>query len=147
YRKLAEHNPDIRKLVDKGYAVSVDSNHLIIRDVFYLDANRALQRGAIATKLVYTNANEVQQDDHQIFFAGGHPHEMDGTPIANLGGGVTQLALSPASADIVVQRTFSNKRSVGGSLVAFDDFFDKIEHYVGIFSGPAQAVHGEQASP
>lgn len=147
YRKLAEHNADIKKLVDKGYAVAVDGNHLIIRDVFYLDADRALQKGAIVTKLEYTNSNEVKQHDHQIFFAGGHPHETDGTPIANLAGGPVQLPLTPASADVVVQRSFSNKRSVNGSLVPFDDFFDKIEHYVGLFSGPAQAVHGDKASP
>lgn len=147
YRKLAAHNADIKQLVDRGYAVAVDSKHLVIRDVFFLDADRALKRGAIVTKLEYMNNDEVKQKDHQIFFAGGHPHNADGSPISNLGGGPVSVPLSAASADVVVERSFSNKRSVNGELVGFDNFFDKIEHYVGLFTGPARAVHGDAANP
>jgi hypothetical protein len=44
------------------------------------------------------------------------------------------LALSDACQDVVVQRRFSNKPKATGS---FQDFFEKIESYVGIISGPA----------
>ena len=37
----------------------------------------------------------------------------------------------------MVQRSFSNK-PVGG----FANFFDKVEHYVRVISGPAIALHG-----
>jgi hypothetical protein len=147
YRKLAAHNADIKQLVDKGYAIAVDSKHLVVRDVFYLDADRALKQGAIVTKLEYTNNDEVKQGDHQIFFAGGHPHNVDGTPIGNLSGGLVSVPLSSACDDVVVERSFSNKRSVNGDLVGFDNFFDKIEHYVGLFSGPARALHSDAANP
>jgi hypothetical protein len=42
--------------------------------------------------------------------------------------------MSEASADVVVQRSFSNKPRGGRN---FADFFDKIESYVAIISGPA----------
>ncbi len=94
------------------------------------------------TKLVFTDHDHVAQEDHQIFFAGSHPHNIDGTPITNLGGGATTLALSDAASDVVVQRQFSNKPRVNGQLVPFADFFAKIESYIGIISGPAIARHG-----
>lgn len=139
---LVNHNDDIRRLVEKGYAVAFDSNYLIIRDIPYLDSERNVQIGAIVTKLVFTTEKQVIQDDHQIFFAGSVPHNVDGTPIPNLGGGLTQLPLSDASKDVVVQRSFSNKPRDTGK---FSDFFEKIESYVAIISGPAIALH--QATP
>lgn len=142
FQKLVSHNEDIRRLVEKGYAVGFDSNYLIVRDILYLDEKLERQVGAIVTKLVETKPDHVVQEDHQIFFAGSHPHNLDGTPIANLGGGATQLALSEAAADVVVQRQFSNKPRVDGQMVPFPDFFAKIESYVGIISGPAIARYG-----
>ncbi len=142
FQKLVNHNEDIRRLVEKGYAVGFDSNYLIVRDILYLDEKLERQVGAIVTKLVFSDPDHVVQDDHQIFFAGSHPHNIDGTRIANLGGGETNLALSDSAADVIVQRQFSNKPLVNGQLVPFKDFFAKIESYVGIIAGPAIARHG-----
>lgn len=126
------------RLVEKGYALAFDSGYLVIRDIPYLDNLRQSQTGAIVTKLVFVDKERVTQDDHQIFFAGSIPHNLDGTPIRNLGGGPTALALSEASKDVVVQRSFSNKPRPSGK---FADFFEKIESYVGIISGPAMELH------
>lgn len=142
FQKLVSHNEDIRRLVEKGYAVGFDSNYLIVRDIPYLDDKRDQKFGAMVAKLEFTDQEHVIQDDHQIWFAGSHPHSTDGTPIANLGGGPTSLALSEAAADVVVQRRFSNKPRVNGQLVPFANFFDKVESYRGIISGPATALHG-----
>jgi len=129
-------------MVEKGYAVGFDSNYMVIRDIPYLDADRQLQVGAIVTKLVAVDQEKVIQDDHQIFFAGSVPYNLDGKPIPNLAGGPTKLALSDACKDVVVQRRFSNKPREGGKLRAFHDFFEKIESYVGIISGPAMERYG-----
>lgn len=142
FHQLVSHNNDIRCLVEKGYSVAFDSNYLVIRDIPYLDSERKLQIGAIVAKLEFIDQDRVTQTDHQICFAGSVPHGQDGTPIPNLGGGPTQLALSEASKDVVVQRSFSNKPIATGK---FQDFFEKIESYVAIISGPAMALHG--ASP
>jgi len=50
--------------------------------------------------------------------------------------------LSEASKDVIVQRSFSNKPKDTGQ---FKDFFDKLESYVAIISGPAIDLH--QANP
>lgn len=134
FQKLVNHNEDLRRLVEKGYAVAFDSNYLVVRDIPYLDSERKLQIGAIVTKLEFIDQERVTQTDHQVFFAGSVPYGLDGKPIPNLGGGPTQLALSEASKDVVVQRSFSNKPRGTGK---FQDFFEKIESYVAIMSGPA----------
>lgn len=141
FQKLVSHNDDIKRLVEKGFAVAFDSNYLVIRDIPYLDEERTLCWGTIVTKMVFKNPQHVCQHNHQIFFAGSHPYNMDGSPIGNLGGGQTKLSLSPDAVDVVVQRQFSNKPRVNGTLTGFADFFDKIESYVGIIAGPAMALH------
>jgi hypothetical protein len=138
FHQLVNHNDDIRRLVEKGYAVAFDSNYLVVRDVPYLDSDLKLQIGAIVTKLVDIGQDRVIQDDHQIFFAGTVPFGLDGKPIPNLGGGPTQLALSEGSKDVIVQRSFSNKPKGTGK---FQDFFEKIESYVAIICGPAIELH------
>ena len=134
FQRLVSRNPDFGRLVDKGYAVAFDTNHLVVRDIPYLDADGVLQTGALVAKLVFIDQDRVRQDDHQVFFAGSVPHGLDGKPISNLGGGGHQITLSESSQDVVVQRSFSNKPKATG---AFADFFDKIESYVAIISGPA----------
>lgn len=140
FQKLVNRNPDLQRLVERGYAVAFDdANYLVVRDIPYLDSQGAVQKGAIVSKLVFVDGERVRQDDHQVFFAGGVPHELDGSQIRNLGGGPTTLAMSKASADVVVQRSFSNKPRDTG---CFADFEAKIDSYVDIISGPAIAAYG-----
>lgn len=133
--ELASHNEDLQRLLDKGYALRIDGAHLVVRDVPYLDGERGLNWGAFVAKLVFIDRVHVRQDDHQVYFAGGVPHGLDGRPIPNLAGGPQTITL--AKTDVVVQRSFSNKPPAG-----FANFFDKIEHYVTLISGPAIALHG-----
>ena len=143
FQRLVSHNEDLARLVDKGYAVALDvSNHLVVRDIPYLDSAGGLHWGAIVAKLVFTDQDHVRQDDHQIYFAGSLPHQLDGTAIANLAGGPITIQLSPACADIKVERSFSNKPRVNGTLTGFADFFAKVESYVTIICGPAMERHG-----
>lgn len=137
FQKLVSHNDDIKRLVDKGYAVGYDSGYLVIRDIPYLDKELKLKIGAFVSKLVFIDQDRVKQEDHQIFFAGSIPYNLDGKPIPNLGGGVTQLALSDNCNDVVVERSFSNKPRINGVLTGFNDFFAKVESYVTVISGPA----------
>lgn len=140
-QKLVSHNNDIRRLVKKGYAVAFDSNYLIFHDIPYLDSDRQLQTGAIVTKLVFVDQERVTQHDHQIFFAGSVPYNLDGTAIPNLAGGPATLQLSEKSSAVIVERSFSNKPRINGVLQGFNDFFDKIESYVHILSGPAMELY------
>ena len=138
-QQLVHHNEDIRRLVGKGYAVAIDSNHLVVHDIPYLDSECKLQLGAIVSQLVFINQERVKQKNHQVFFAGSVPHGLDHKPIPNLRDRPAAITLSEASKDVVVVRSFSNKPKSTGSFV---DFFDKIESYVAIISSPAMDKYG-----
>jgi hypothetical protein len=142
FQTLISRNDDLRRLVDKGYAVAFDTNHLVIRDIPYLTREGVLQWGSMVAKVEFVDEQRVRQTDHQVFFAGSVPHALDGSPIPNLGGGPAQVQLSASSADVVVERSFSNKPRKTGQ---FADFFEKIESYVAIVSGPAMERHGVTA--
>lgn len=138
FQKLVSHNEDLRRLLERGYAIAFDGPHLIVRDIPYLDATGALRLAAFVAKLTFVDEVRVEQDDHQIYFSGGVPHNLDGTPVQNLAGGPHTIALGKNSEDVVVQRSFSNKpRSTG----KFDNFFDKVESYVALIAGPAISRH------
>jgi len=139
FRQLVSHNEDLKKLVEKGYAVSLDSNHLVIRDIPYLNETCELKIGAIVSKLSFVDPHHVRQVDHQVYFSGSHPCETDGTIIKNFGGGPTSIPLQ--ATDIKVERSFSNKPVDRG---AFSDHFEKIENYVALISGPAMQKYPEQ---
>jgi len=131
FQELVSHNKDIEQLLLKGYAVALDSGHLVIRDIPYLDDSGTLCWGAIVCKLKSTDNKLFVMEDHQIYFAGSHPHGLDGKPIANLAGGPHTLPL--VSADIVVQRSMSNKPPEG----YYSDHVAKLDRYVTILCGPA----------
>lgn len=134
FHQLVSHNEDISRLVEKGYALAFDSNYLVIRDIPYLDKDKNLQTGAFVSKLVFIDQTHVQLEDHQMFFCGSHPCELDGSAVPNLGGGLATLQL--VAADLVVERSFSNKPRSG-----FANLFDKVESYLAIISGPAMQLY------
>lgn len=138
FHELVSHNADIRRLVERGYAIGFVDSHLVIRDIPYLDKERQLRKGSLVCVLKFVDSTRVAQEDHQVLFAGSHPHSLGGTPIPNLGGGPTTKELTDKS--IVVERSFSNKPANG-----FADLFEKVESYVRIIAGPAMELH--KASP
>lgn len=139
FRKLVSRNEDLAALVDRGYAVTFDSGWMVIRDVPYLDQQGALQWGALATKLIFVDAERVEQEDHTVLFAGAHPCGLDGVPIRLIDAGAHTLTLSQTCKDVAVERRFSNKPRETGR---FDNFSEKIESYVGIICAPAMHKYG-----
>jgi len=94
FLELANHNEDLKRLLEKGYAITEDHGYLVIRDIPYLDDNVNCQTGAIVMVISDIDGKKAKPNDHQIYFAGSHPCEVDGTPIKGLGGGPTTLALT-----------------------------------------------------
>lgn len=143
FQKLVSLNEDLKKLIDKGYAVAVDStNHLVVRDIPYLDSKGELKIGAIIAKLKFIDQFRFEQEDHQIYFAGEVPYGLNGMPVQNLAGGDCLINLSQSCGDVIVQRSFSNKPKALGR---YNDHYHKLETYVGMISGPA--MHKFQANP
>lgn len=141
-KTLASHNPDLQRLLDKGYALAIDSNCLVVRDIPYLDSEGQLQWTAFVGKLVFEDQTKVRPEDHQIYFAAPRPFGLDGQVIRGLGGGDAQLNLSDRCRDFSVRQCFSHKLKEGGQLRSYVDHFEKIESYVAMVCGPAMERFG-----
>jgi hypothetical protein len=137
---LASHNDDLKRLLEKGYAIKFDSSHLVVRDVPYLDHEGKLQIGAIVSVVVFEDNDQIRLHDHQVLWCGSRPHGIDGQPIPHLGGSEMQPGqVTFRDKELVVTRSFSNKPP-GAPPPGFPNFFDKIESYVTIISGPAMQL-------
>jgi hypothetical protein len=136
-KTLANHNPDLTALLIKGYALALDTNYLVVRDIPYLDAAGKLKRSALVAKLVFEDDTTVRPEDHQVFWAGPRPYGLDGQVVRGLGGGEAQLNLSERCSDVVIQQRFSHKLKESGQPRAYVDHIEKIESYVAMISGPA----------
>jgi hypothetical protein len=123
--------------LEKGYALSIDSNYLVVRDIPYLDAQGALQWGAFVGALTYEDQTKVRPSNHQFYFAGRRPYGLDGQPIRGLGGGEATLSLSEHCRDIAVQQIFSHKLKENGQLREYADHYEKLECHVAMICGPA----------
>lgn len=136
-KTLASRNPDLLRLLEKGYALSIDSAHLVIRDIPYLDAQGNLQWGAFVGQLTFEDQTKVSPANHQFYFSGPRPYGLDSQPIRGLGGGAAQLALSGHCSDLVVQQIFSHKQKENGQPRSYLDHFEKVESHVAMVCGPA----------
>ncbi|WP_373524265.1 MBG domain-containing protein [Aquiflexum sp.] len=77
FHQLVNHNEDLRRLVVKGYAISFDSNYLVICDIPYLDEKKNLQiivdanqgklYGAADPVLIYSATGLEAGDDKKVF--------------------------------------------------------------------------------
>lgn len=144
-KTLASHNPDLQRLLEKGYALSIDSGYLVVRDIPYIDSAGQLQWSAFVGKLVFEDQNRVRPEDHQIYFAAPRPFGLDGQVVRGLGGGDGQLKLSERCQDVVVRQQFSHKLKEGGTFRPYVDHYEKLESYVAMVCGPAMERFG--ASP
>lgn len=135
-RKLVNHNPDLKRLADEGYVVRCLSGYLVVSHIPYLDSQRQVSFGTLVSAMTLVNEQNIAPPlDHQLYWCGGQPHNLDGTPIVHLGGGpnVTDLG-NDLRSDFI----WSNKQLEG-----FVNFHAKIESYANIVAGPAMEVDPE----
>ena len=92
--ELASHNDDIRRLLEKGYALRYDGEYLIVRDIPYLDSQLALQVGRDRHE---ARLRRQGPRSSRMTIRSSSPARclMGSTakPIPNLGGGPTSLPL------------------------------------------------------
>lgn len=141
-KTLASRNPDLQRLLEKGYALAIDSDYLIVRDIPYIDSEGQLQWSAFVGKLVLEDQTRVRPEDHQIYFAAPRPFGLDGQVVRGLGGGEGHLKLSERCADVTVKQRFSHKLKESGQPRPYIDHFEKIESYVAMVCGPAMDRFG-----
>ncbi|MEZ4292044.1 MAG: ThiF family adenylyltransferase [Myxococcota bacterium] len=132
-RELISLSPDLQRLVDEGYEVSIRSGHLVIENVPYVTSNREVARGALVSELTLSGDRTGKPGTHVIMFTGEHhPCHISGQRIEAI---VHQAINTPIDGGLVARHSFSNKPAGG-----YNDYFEKVDTYATILAGPAAAL-------
>jgi molybdopterin/thiamine biosynthesis adenylyltransferase len=132
-------NPeDLKQLIQQDYSISIVGAHLIVNDVYYVDAHGDLGKGRLAAPLNLTTPNTLGAPvNHQMYWSESDPYFTDGTRIPT---GDHKVNISIGSF------TFPHHLSIkptGGP--GFVNYFEMIEHYVSLISAPAEQKFGVSA--
>ena len=132
-REIIAASPDLKRLHDDGFELSVKHAHLLVSSIPYVIAGRKLARGILIFPL--TMASDItagKPPDHTAHFAGDKPHYADGTPIA----GIINKEETKKLADGIVSKFYFSSNP--GTADA--DYEVKVRRYVDIISAPARVL-------
>ncbi|MES2784290.1 MAG: ThiF family adenylyltransferase [Pseudomonadota bacterium] len=129
-------SPDLLRLATE-YEMEVrvgTGAFLLVHGIPYLDSTTTVQRGTLVTPLEVTAGQVQQWANHQTWFIGGHPCNIDGTEIM----GIKHSGRQVLACGLSVDHGFSNKPPGG-----YPDYYAKMTRYIQIISAPALAVDPE----
>jgi tRNA A37 threonylcarbamoyladenosine dehydratase len=124
---------DLKKLRDEGYNIEVKAGYLIVNDVPYVNSKKELKTGVLVSTLSLADDKTLKPDTHVMQFAGDHPCDQNGAPLARMVIGCDRTELLK---DVWIDYTFSVKPLSG----AYEDYYAKVTQHVAMLSGPAQAI-------
>ena len=132
-QKLVSRSPDLSQLRADGYDIEIrKSAHLLVKDVPYVNSNKQVKRGVLASELDVAGETTVAPRNHVAFFVGECPCSSDGSPIPGVSANVNQVV----DQDLKLHHSLSRKPTTGG----YPDYYAKMRTYIDIISGPAQAI-------
>lgn len=135
--ELIARNPDLQRLRNEGYDIAVVADHLVMRDVPYVNDKKEVKRGTLVSVLELSGNSTVKPQQHVIMFSGDYPCRQDGQPIET----IRHQTSSQQIGDFHVQHSFSNKPEGG-----YADYHEKMTRYAAILSAPAAAIDPEVTS-
>ncbi|MCX6592851.1 MAG: ThiF family adenylyltransferase [Acidobacteria bacterium] len=125
-------SPDLQRLRDEGYAISLRQSHLVMDDVPYVNAAGIVRHGTLVSTLELNNDQTVKPSQHVVYFAGEHPCDRTGAELARIKHSSQRQNLSEG---IVVDHSFSSRPDAG-----YTDYYDKMTTYANILAGPAASI-------
>ncbi len=128
------HSADLERLVAAGYELELTGDgYLLVRNVPYLDQDRAVQRGIVVTKLELNGdvtINPVQ--DHVAYFMGSTPYRWNGEQLT---------PLAKANMTLVDGRVAHFSMSLKCPTAdRYPDYFAKVEYHVQNIEAEAKQV-------
>ena len=131
-QQLIDRSPDLKRLVDEGYEVEIESGHLLLRHVPYVTKGKGIKYGTLVSRLTLAGDVTTKPEDHVVMFAGDLPCDSDGRPLAHIQASERRQQLGGG---LIVDRMFSRK-PMGG----YSDFYHKMTVYEGIISAYARSI-------
>ena len=130
-RQLISRSPDLKRLRDEGYNLSIADGYLIVGDVPYIDPSGIVQTGIIVSELTLSGDITAQPSDHTVMFKGATPCNAAGERLDHLINDATERPLTP---HISINYSFSHKPSDGRPSNKYEDYHEKITTYIQILT-------------
>lgn len=134
--QLISRSPDLLRLQEEGYEVSVVGAHLVIRNVPYVTQASAVARGTLVSTLCLSGDRTQRPDTHVAMFSGEVPCDAQGRPLSRI---INSSSVQSLGGDLVVNHMFSSKPKVGH----YADYHEKMTTYAAILSNEAEAIDPE----
>ncbi len=132
-RRPIARSADLSRLLSEGFDISIHANHLVVKNVPYVNSSKEIKYGTLITALNLCNDTTKQPFDHTILFAGEYPCDKDGRPIETIRNHSNATKISDS---LTANHYFSAKPPAGN----YDDYYHKITTYASHLSGPAEAI-------
>jgi hypothetical protein len=124
---------DLTRLLDDGYDVQLRDGYLVVNDVPYVTADKAVQRGRLVMPANMAGDALTTPPDHTTHFAGSEPCDAEGQRLANVINGPQVSELLPG---LRTDFYFSAKPPEGN----YRNYYDKITTYVELLSRWARRI-------
>ena len=131
-QQLISHSPDLKRLRDEGYHVTIQANHVVVADVPYVNEQGEVCRGALISTLSLAGDVAARPSDHVVSFRGDYPCDAAGKRLTGL---VNSAGHRNLGGGLEAHFTFSRKPT-GGYL----DYFHKMTTYAALLAGPAEMI-------
>ena len=126
-------NADLKALREEGFFVQRVGALLVLREVPYVNAQRAIRRGTLISTLLLSGDRTVKPEPHTVYFDGEFPCTADGTPLTAIGAGSNHVDLGHG---LTAEHIFSSKPEPQG----YADYHQKMTTYANILAGQAAVL-------
>ncbi|MGI8516101.1 MAG: ThiF family adenylyltransferase [Acidimicrobiia bacterium] len=138
-QQLISRNDDLKRLRDDGYHVDIVDNHLVIRDIPYVDSNGSVRKDGILISTLELAGDETKSpiSDHVAHFIGEKPCDAAGQPLSRI---IHSEGLNKLGPELTATYSFSTKPKASG---AYTDYYEKMTTIATILVSQAQSIDPE----
>ncbi|HJT58335.1 MAG TPA: ThiF family adenylyltransferase [Ktedonobacteraceae bacterium] len=129
---LINHSPDLQRLRDEGYDIEIRADHLLVKQVPYVTAERVVKHGILVSDLTTSGSTTAPNPYHVVWFVGSIPCDNHGRTLDEI---INQHTDMPIGGNLVASCSFSRKPTAG-----YPDYYAKMTSYVNMLLGYAQAI-------
>lgn len=131
-QQLISRSPDLKRLRDEGYDLSIRGGYLVLNQVPYLSPSRQVNRGTLVSELTMAGDITARPATHVVYFAGETPCHGDGRPLAEV---IISSGHQVLADGVEIDHTFSSKPPAG-----YPNYYEKLTTYAAILASGAHTV-------
>lgn len=134
-RQLVVHSPDLQRLENEGYDLSIREAHLLVK-VPYVNARRTVMLGTLVSELTVSGDSTTRPNTHVVFFIGASsgdlPCDNHGCTLEDIINGRGPIDLGSG---LVADCRFSQKPNL-----PYPDYYQKMSIYADMLVGYTQVL-------